>query len=170
MRTRQRGIAKERCRDVQACRSRSPPEVRTKPAYARRTRQVPAITSSCTGCAARRRRPGRAPSGVGILVGLASITFSLYKVDYQSRLWLRASVECAVGTFPGSFVALTEHQRRDLSVSQLIRGLTGVPLLPIRHAALRQIFRQAFQTLPDAPNALLPATQTVANRRITRVS
>ena len=45
---------------------------------------------------------------------------SLYKVDYQSRLWLRASVECAAGTFPCSFVALTEHQWRDLNVSQLI--------------------------------------------------
>jgi hypothetical protein len=29
---------------------------------------------------------------------------SLYEVDYQSRLWLRASVECAVGTFPVSLL------------------------------------------------------------------
>jgi len=53
---------------------------------------------------------------------------SLYKVDYQSRLWLRASVECAAGTFLCSFVALTEHQWRDLSASQLITRNSALSL------------------------------------------
>jgi hypothetical protein len=91
---------------------------------------------------------------------------SLYKVDYQSRLWLRASVACALGTFRGSVVALTEHQSRDFSVSQLISRYFSLCRY-CRYWMLR--CGKYFATCSNSALRAKRITTHGANRRIKRI-